>query len=143
MSKVENGSKVKVHYSGKLDDGTVFDTSIGKEPLEFTVGNKQVIQGFETGIIGLGVGEKATVRIDPDDAYGPYHDDYVYEVSKKQIPDNINLEIGNRIHARHDKEQGALELVIIEVNEDSVKLDANHPLAGRTLIFDIELIEVM
>ena len=142
MSKAMQGSTVKVHYSGKLEDGTMFDSSLGGEPLQFIIGQKQVIEGFESGVVGLGAGEQVTVKIDPKDAYGPYHDEYVYELSKTQIPENIDLEVGNKITARHDKEKGTLDLVIIEVGDDTVKLDANHPLAGKTLIFDIEVLEV-
>lgn len=141
MSTAKNGSKVKVHYSGKLEDGTEFDNSQGGSPLEFTIGENQVIKGFENGVIGLEIGEKKTIKIEPEDAYGPYHEDYVYNIEKSKMPDNITLEVGRRLTARHE-DGSALEMVIKHVEDESVTLDANHPLAGQKLIFDIELIDI-
>ena len=141
MPKAANGNTVKVHYTGKLEDGSIFDSSSGSEPLEFTIGKKHVIKGFEEGVIGLETGEKTTITIQPEDAYGPYHEDYLYKIGKDKLPENIDAKVGNGIKATN-KDGSVLEMVIKEVDEESVTLDANHHLAGKVLIFDIELIEI-
>ncbi|NIP32092.1 MAG: peptidylprolyl isomerase [Candidatus Dadabacteria bacterium] len=141
MAKAKDGSTVKVHYIGKLEDGTVFDNSNGGDPLHFTIGKNQVIKGFEDGVIGLEVGEKTTINIDHENAYGPYHEEYLYKIEKSKLPESIKLEVGTPITARND-DGSALQMVIIEVDEDTVTLDANHPLAGKNLIFEIELVHI-
>lgn len=141
MPKAANGDTVKVHYTGKLEDGAIFDSSVGGEPLEFTIGKKDVIKGFEDGVIGLETGEKTTVTIQPEDAYGPYHDDYVYKIDQNKLPSDLDLIVGNGIKATN-KDGSVLEMVIKKVDAKTVTLDANHQLAGKVLIFDIELIEI-
>lgn len=141
MSQVKDGDSVKVHYTGKFEDGTVFDSSREREPLELTVGNGNVIPGFEKGILGMKNGSTKEITIPPEEGYGPVRDDLVIEVSKKEIPDNIDPTVGQRLQMRK-KDGRVINLTVAEVGESTVKLDANHPLAGKTLIFDVELVEI-
>ena len=141
MSKAKDGDTVKVHYTGRLDDGTVFDSSVGEEPLEFTIGENDVIPGFEEGVVGMSVGDTKTITINSDDAYGPHRSDLVMEVARDQLPDDIKPEVGQLLEFRQP-DGVVLPLVLTELSDDVVTLDANHPLAGKELIFDIELLEV-
>jgi len=136
----KQGDTVKVHYTGKLEDGTVFDSSKDRDPLEFTIGSGSIIPGFENGVIGMSVGESKTVEIAPDDGYGQRRDDLTVTVEKERLPENINVEVGQAL--RMERENGrTIDVVVSEIKEDEVTLDANHPLAGKKLIFDIELVE--
>jgi len=135
---IENGSKVKVHYTGKFEDNNVFDTSKDKEPLEFTVGSGQLIPGFEQGVVGLNAGDKKTIEIEPENAYGPVREDLVNEVPKANLPENV--QVGQTLQAQ--TEQGPVVVTVVELNETMGKVDANHPLAGKKLIFDLEVVEV-
>lgn len=142
MSKAKNGDTVKVHYTGKLNDGTVFDSSADREPLEFTLGQQQLIPGFESGVEGMAVGDKKTITIAPDDAYGQHRDELVFEVQQGVLPDDIDPEVGQMLH--YQQEDGtAVPLTITGVSEESVTLDGNHPLAGKELTFDLELVEIL
>ena len=141
MNQVKSGDKVKVHYHGKLRSGETFDTSAGREPLEFTVGSGQVIKGFDEGVMGMQVGDKKTVEIAVADAYGEKEQDRIVEFPKSQFPADIKPEVGLQL-AMSDGQGQSFPVVITEVKEDSVVLDANHPLAGQDLIFDIELIDI-
>ena len=141
MSEVTQGSRVKVHYTGKLDDGTVFDSSVGGQPLEFTVGQKQMIPGFEQGVVGMEQGETRTVIIAADQAYGVHRPEGVFEVDRSEIPDSIPLEVGMQLQATSADGQPA-QMTVLELSDDKVRLDANHPLAGKDLTFEIELVEV-
>ena len=132
---------VKVHYTGKFDDGTVFDSSEQREPLEFTIGENQVIPGFEHAVIGMILGELKTVTIPADEAYGPYRPEMVISVHRDEFPDNLAPEIGQRLQVRQADGQVVI-VTVTEIEDEQVKLDANHPLAGRDLIFDIELVDV-
>lgn len=134
------GDTVKVHYTGKLADGTVFDTSVGSEPLEFTLGQNQIIPGFEQAVLGMQVGEIKTVTIPADLAYGPRRDNMIFEVDRDGLPAGIEPSIGMMLPV--NQEGSNIIVTIIDVSETMVKVDANHPLAGRDLIFDIELIEI-
>jgi FKBP-type peptidyl-prolyl cis-trans isomerase 2 len=135
-----NGDTVKVHYTGKLADSTVFDTSVGSEPLEFTLGQGKVIAGFEQAVIGMRVGESKTVTIPADQAYGQYRDDLIIEIGRDQLSPNINPEVGMQLQS---SQGGSVSIVtIVEVTETTVKIDTNHPLAGQDLTFDIELVEI-
>lgn len=140
MSKAKSGDKVKVHYTGKLADGKVFDTSREGDPLEFTLGANQVIPGFEEAIEGLEKGEKTEITLKPDDAYGERRDDLILEVPptafKEQKP-----EIG-QIYEMTFQDSQPTPVLVTDVKEETVTLDANHPLAGKSLIFDIELVEI-
>jgi len=135
---IENGSKVKVHYTGKFEDDNVFDTSKDKEPLEFTVGSGQLIPGFEQGVVGLNAGDKKTIELEPEQAYGPVREDLVNEVPKENLPEGV--EVGQALQAQ--TEQGPVMVRVVELNETMGKVDANHPLAGKKLIFDLEVVEV-
>jgi peptidylprolyl isomerase len=140
MTQAQNGNRVKVHYTGKLDDGSVFDSSEGREPLEFTVGEGQVIPGFEQGVVGMEPGDSKTLNIPSDEAYGPRRPEGVFEIERSEIPPTIPLQEGMRLQAN----QGGrtVELMVVEIDESKVTLDGNHPLAGRDLTFDIQLVEV-
>ena len=141
MQEVKNGDKVKVHYQGRLRSGETFDSSQGREPLEFTVGDGQVIKGFDEGVKGMKIGEKRTIEIDVNDAYGEKSEDMVVEFPKNQFPPDLNPQVGMQLMMSNGNGQ-QFPVVIKEVKEDSVILDANHPLAGEDLIFDIELVEI-
>ena len=141
MSKVTDGSRVKVHYTGKLEDGTMFDSSVGGEPLEFTIGKGQVIKGLEDAIIGMSIGDNKNITINPENGYGSRRDELILEIDRDKMPENIELQVGNRLSAKND-DNTRINMVIVEVTENIVTLDANHPLADKILIFDIELIDV-
>jgi FKBP-type peptidyl-prolyl cis-trans isomerase 2 len=135
---IKNGSTVAVHYTGKTTDGEQFDSSIGREPFQFQIGSQQVIPGFENGLIGKSVGEKVTINIPVDQAYGQVREDLLMKVPHVQLPGKV--EVGQVLQATN---QGQVVNVIVkEVNEDHALIDANHPLAGQDLIFDIEILEV-
>jgi FKBP-type peptidyl-prolyl cis-trans isomerase 2 len=141
MTQAQRGDKVKVHYTGKLDDGTVFDSSEGREPLEFTLGQGQVIPGFEEGVVGMEPGDSKTLNIPPEQAYGPHRPEGVFEIERSEIPPSIPLQEGMRLQAN---QQGGrtVELTVVEFDDSKVTLDGNHPLAGKDLTFDIELAEI-
>lgn len=142
MQQVQNGDKVKVHYHGKLRSGETFDSSEGREPLEFTVGGGQVIPGFDQGVMGMQVGDKRTVEIDVKDAYGEKSSEMVIEFPKNQFPPDMNPEVGMQLMMNNGQGQ-SFPVTITEVKDETVMLDANHPLAGQDLIFDIELVEIV
>lgn len=131
---------VKINYKGTLSDGTVFDTSEGKEPLEFIFGIGMIIPGLEKGIEGLKEGDKKTVEIKAEEAYGPVMEEAVQEVPKEQLPADIKLEVGMQLAAQGP--QGAIPVKIVEILEKTIKVDFNHPLAGKDLKFDVEVVEV-
>jgi peptidylprolyl isomerase len=142
MAKAKNNDTVKVHYTGKLDDGRVFDSSESHDPLQFTIGGGKIIPGFEQAVIGMNPGESKTIKISADQAYGPYHKDMVMVVERDKIPENIKPEIGQQLELRQAGGQSAL-VAVTGIAETSVTLDANHPLAGKDLIFDIQLVEIV
>ncbi|MCZ7583939.1 MAG: peptidylprolyl isomerase [Deltaproteobacteria bacterium] len=141
MSKAKKGDKVKVHYSGRLNDGTVFDTSEGRDPLEFTIGEGEVIPGFENAVIGMDTEDSKTVEIASADAYGPRRDELEVQVPRGEFPDHITPEVGRRLNVQQDGGR-QLTVTITAVNDQQVTLDANHPLAGQDLTFEIKLLEV-
>lgn len=141
MSQVKTGDSVKVHYTGKLTTGEVFDSSLEREPLEFTLGQGMLIAGFENGMIGMEINEKRTLEIPSAEAYGDIREDMMQEVPKAQLPQEMEPQVGMGLVSRTPEGQ-EMQLVIAEVKEDSVILDANHPLAGKDLVFEIELIEI-
>ncbi|MFC1592939.1 FKBP-type peptidyl-prolyl cis-trans isomerase [Candidatus Omnitrophota bacterium] len=132
----KSGDTVKVHYTGRLNDNTVFDTSVGSEPMEFTLGDGRLIPGFEQAVTGMQVGESKTVTIRVDEAYGQRRDDLIFEVERDKLTADIEPEVGMQLPTS----QGTV--TIIEVSEKTIRIDANHPLAGQDLTFDIELIEI-
>ncbi|HYF30820.1 MAG TPA: peptidylprolyl isomerase [Chitinophagaceae bacterium] len=141
MEQVKNGDTVKVHYHGRLTDGTTFDTSEGRGPLEFEVGAQQVIKGFDEGVLGMAVGEKKTIHIPAEDAYGSASDDNLIEFPRTQFPPDMNPEVGMQLNLR-SQDGRDFPVVISEIREDIVVLDANHPLAGRDLVFDVEVVGI-
>lgn len=141
MQQVKSGDTVKVHYSGRLTDGTTFDSSEGRDPLEFKVGNGDVIKGFDDGVAGMSIGEKKTVHIPADEAYGHKDDNRIVEFPKANFPPDMEPEVGMQLNMTNGSGQ-VIPVVIVEVGEEAVLLDANHPLAGQDLIFDIELVGI-
>lgn len=141
MSKAKHGDTVLVHYTGRLDDGTVFDSSDGREPLEFTIGEGQVIPGFEQAVDGLSVGEKKEARIPPEKAYGPRSDQLVLSVQPDRFPQDVEPKVGQRFTMTTDDGQ-QIPVMVTEAGSESVKIDANHPLAGEPLTFDLELVRI-
>ena len=141
MTEAGQGNTVKVHYTGKLDDGTVFDSSAGGEPLEFTIGQGQMIPGFEQGVVGMEQGETRTVIIAADQAYGIYRPEGVIEVERSQIPIAITLEVGMQLQGPGPNGRPA-HMTVIGLTNEKVTLDANHPLAGKDLTFEIEVVEI-
>lgn len=138
----KNGDTVRVHYTGRLTDGEVFSTSIGNNPLQFTVGSDMVIPGFDRAVVGMEPGESKVVVIPANDAYGPYYSELVQEMSRKEIPANLELKIGQRLRAQ--KENGQIATItVLKLSESKVTIDANHPLAGKDLTIDIELIDII
>lgn len=142
MQEVKKGDKVKVHYHGKLTNGETFDSSSGREPLEFEVGSGSVIKGFDDGVSGMKVGEKKTINIPVDEAYGPRSEDMLIEFPKDRLPNDMELEEGMQLMMSNGSGQN-IPVIITEIKDDSVVLDANHPLAGENLVFDIELVEIV
>lgn len=141
MQQVKTGDTVKVHYHGRLTDGSTFDSSSGREPLQFEVGSGQVIKGFEDGVEGMSVGDKKTIQIPVDEAYGPKDENMLVEFPIANFPEDLKPEVGMQLNMTNGGGQ-VIPVTITEVGEDSVILDANHPLAGQELIFDIELVEI-
>lgn len=141
MAKAKNGDNVKVHYTGKLTNGEKFDSSEGREPLAFTVGAGQMIKGFDSAIPGMEIGEKKTINIAPEDAYGNVNEEAILEFPKKNIPDSLEIKEGMQLQLQNASGQ-PVPVVVKEIKEDSVILDANHRLAGQELVFDIELVEI-
>jgi len=142
MSIAKSGDTVKVHYTGTLEDGTMFDSSLEREPLEFIIGGKQVIPGFETAVIGLEEGEKTSVKISPAEGYGEYDEKLRFVFDKSQFPENLELKPGLRLNMQGEGDKVAV-FTVVDILGDEVILDGNHPLVGRTLLFDLELIEIL
>lgn len=141
MAKVKEGDTVKVHYTGKDANGNVFDSSVEREPIEFTIGDGKIIPGFEQAVIGLQEGDTSTFTVEADDAYGQRRDDLLIDVEREKLPEDVSPEVGQQLQVqRQDGE--AIPVVIAQVTDESVTLDANHPLAGEDLTFEVELVEV-
>jgi len=140
--QAKTGDTVKVHYTGRLGNGTVFDTSMGREPLQFTLGQGQMIRGFEQAVMGMSVGEHKTVSILSAEAYGSYRDDLVVVMDRANLPPDWQPEVGAQ-YTFTSPEGSLFQATVIEITESTVTIDANHPLAGKDLIFDIELVEIV
>jgi len=140
MKKVENGNTVTVNYTGKLEDGSIFDSSLneGREPLTAVLGEGSLIKGFEDGLINMSEGESKTVEIEPSEAYGEYQEDMINSIPKTQVPEGVS--VGDMLQGFGP--MGPINVKVVEVNEETVTLDANHPLAGKKLIFDIEVVSI-
>lgn len=141
MSKVKNGDTVKVHYTGSLEDGSVFDTSQDREPMEFTLGSGQLIPGFEKAVEGMEKGESTKVTIPSEEAYGEPREDLIISVPRENMPEGVTPEVGMQLQVNQPDGQ-SIPVRITEIADEEVKLDANHPLAGKDLIFEIELMEI-
>ncbi|TDE39097.1 FKBP-type peptidyl-prolyl cis-trans isomerase [Antarcticimicrobium sediminis] len=142
MTTVKTGDTVRIHYTGTLNDGSRFDSSEGRDPLEFTVGTGQIIPGLEIAIPGMKIGEAKTVVVACDEAYGPVNPEARQSIPREGIPDDIPLEVGARLQMQTPEGQ-ALPVTVVAVDEATVTLDANHPLAGQDLTFAIELVEIV
>jgi FKBP-type peptidyl-prolyl cis-trans isomerase 2 len=142
MNTAKNTDTIRVHYTGRLGDGAIFDSSLEREPLEFTIGSGQLISGFDEGVIGMKINEKRTLTIPPHLAYGPVYDQLIQEVGRDQLPEDVKPEAGQILIATGPDGQ-ELRLVVKEVNELTIVVDGNHPLAGEQLIFEVELLEIL
>lgn len=142
MNQAKSGDSVHVHYTGKLDDGTEFDSSDGREPLEFTLGSGQVISGFDQAVQGMSVGENRSVRIPAEEAYGARQEKLIQEVPKSALPDDLDPLVGMHLQTR-GTDGRVLKLVVTAVSEETLTVDGNHPLAGQALNFDIELVKII
>ena len=140
MAQITNGSSVSVNYTGRLEDGTIFDTSLheGRTPLTAKLGQGQLIPGFENGLMGMAIGEKKTIEIEPSDAYGEINEGMIQEVPLTQVPEGAK--VGDMLQGQN--ERGQFQVSVKEVKENSVVLDMNHPLAGKKLIFDLEVVSI-
>lgn len=141
MAPAKVGDTVSIHYTGKLNDGTVFDSSLERDPLQFSIGGQQVIPGFEQAVIGMNPGESKTQAIPCDQAYGPHHGDMVVTVERQQIPSDFELEVGQQLQIQNQEGQ-AIPVMVSDIVDDQVTLDGNHPLAGEDLTFDIQLVSI-
>ena len=141
-TKAKEGDLVKVHYTGKLKDESVFDSSQNGEPLEVTLGSGQVIPGFEKAVIGMSVGDSKTFEIAAAEAYGSYRDELVVEIDKERIPEDLSVEVGQQLVLRQT-EGPPIRVMVTDMSDQSVTLDANHPLAGEDLTFEVQLLEIV
>lgn len=141
MAAAKDGDKVKIHYKGTLDDGSVFDSSEGREPLEFTLGSGMVIPGFDSGVKGMEKGGKKTIKIPCMEAYGPIHPEAIQDVPKSEFPKDLNPQVGQQFQMA-DPEGHAFVVTVIKVTDSMVTIDANHPLAGKDLTFELELVSI-
>ena len=142
MAQAKAGDKISVHYTGKLTDGTLFDSSAEREPLEFEIGSGMVIKGFDEGVTGMTVGEKKTVHIPASEAYGDMNPEHMAVFNKAEIPSDIPYEVGMQLNMHQDGSGQVMPVTVVEVTDTTITLDANHPLAGKDLIFDLELISI-
>lgn len=141
MSQVKQKDTVKVHYTGKLQDGQIFDSSLEREPIEFTLGEGMLIPGFENGLIDMEVNQKKTIEIPKDEAYGDVRDELFQEVPNSQLPEEIKPEVGMGLVSK-TPDGDERQLRVAEVKDESIVVDANHPLAGKDLVFDVEVLEI-
>ena len=141
MTQAQSGDRVKVHYTGRLADGTIFDTSMQREPLEFTLGGGDILPGFEQAVLGMTAGEAKTITIPAAHAYGPHQPARVMEIERHHLPPDLHPALGQHLHLQR-QDGGTLEVVVTALTEEHITLDANHPLAGHDLIFDLQLVEI-
>jgi peptidylprolyl isomerase len=141
VSQAESGSRVKVHYTGKFEDGQVFGTSTKGEPLEFTIGEGNVLPGLENAVVGMEVGQKKTVTLPPEEAYGQRSEELVAQIERKDLPDDLKPQIGDRLQMQRPDGQKII-VIVTQAAEDAITIDANPPLAGRTLTIELELVDI-
>lgn len=141
MVKAKDGDTVRVQYTGRLDDGSVFDSSVESETLQFTIGKGQVLHGVEQAVIGMRPQESKTVLVPAAEAYGPHRDEMTTEVQRSQFPDSVELQVGQRLQIKQKNGQ-SIAVSVLELSASTVTLDANHPLAGKDLMFDLQLVEI-
>lgn len=142
MEEAKNGDTVKVHYTGKLEDGTIFDSSANREPLQFKIGEGKIIEGFEKAVVGMNPGDEKTTKVSSDKAYGPHRNELVVAIPRKQFPEHLKPEVGQQLQMR--QRDGRTSIVTVaDVSESTVTIDANHPLAGKDLTFDIKLLDIV
>lgn len=142
MTQAKNGDTVRIHYTGKLTDGTQFDSSEGREPLEFTLGAGQVIPGMESGVVGLSVGDKSTIEIAAANAYGPHNPEGIQVVLREHFPADMELRVGMQLGAKTPAGD-QVSFTVTEITDAEITVDGNHPLAGKDLVFDVELVEIV
>jgi peptidylprolyl isomerase len=142
MSQAKSGDTVRVHYSGRLQDGQEFDSSEGREPLEFTIGTGQIVPGVEEAVVGMNLGDERTVTVAADDAYGQRREDMVQQIERSMLPEGMEPQIGMRL-AAEGPGGSSLMLTVVDLDETSITVDANHPLAGHDLTFDLKLVEIV
>ena len=142
MSAAKSGDTVRIHYTGKLEDGTQFDSSEGRDPLEFALGGGQVIPGFDSAVEGMTVGDTKSVTIQPEEAYGPRHDQLIQDVPRNQLPDDMTPAVGMELQAQNETGE-VMRFAVTAVDDESITVDGNHPLAGKALAFHIELVEIV
>ncbi len=142
IAQAKHSDTVRVHYTGKFADGKIFEASVEDQPLQFTIGDDQVVTDLEQAVVGMATGESKTIRIMADNAYGPYHDELVFVLDRHRFPENLQPEVGQDLLIREGNDP-ALRVTVIDVSESSVTLDANHPLTGKDLTIDICLVEIV
>jgi peptidylprolyl isomerase len=142
MAQAKNGDTVTIHYTGKLEDGTVFDSSVNRDPLQFTLGEGLLIPGFEQAVLGMTPGELKTAEVSADQAYGPHREEMVMEIDRREFPPHFQPEVGQQLQIPQSDGR-MIRLIVTEFSEQKVTLDANHPLAGRDLTFEISLLEIV
>lgn len=142
MAQAKNGDTVKVHYTGKDEDGTVFDSSLDHDPLQFKIGDGHILPGLEQAVVGMNPGESKTIKIPAGEAYGPYRKEMVVKVGREQFPENVQPDVGQQLELRQPGGQ-TFVVKVTDVSESSVTLDANHPLAWKDLTFDIQCLEIV
>jgi peptidylprolyl isomerase len=142
VETAKKGDTVKVNYTGRSEDGSVFESSVGLIPLVFTIGSDEVVQGFEDAVLGMSPGERKTVVVQPEEGFGMYDEDLIFEVGKDELPDDFYPQVGMDFDMVDDDGQ-ELSATVIEVNKDHIVVDANAPLAGKSVVYEIELLEIM
>jgi FKBP-type peptidyl-prolyl cis-trans isomerase 2 len=140
--QAKKGDIVRVHYTGKLNDGSQFDSSVGRAPLEFTLGAGQMIAGFDAGVLGMAIGEKKIINIDPANGYGLKNPEAIIDFPKSNIPEGMSIEIGMKLNLQNEYGQ-PVPVEVVEIKDDTIVMDANHFLAGKDLVFDVELVEIV
>jgi peptidylprolyl isomerase len=141
LAQAKSGDKVKVNYTGKLDDGTVFDTTSGRSPLEFTIGEGRLIPDFEQAVIGMEPGQSRSIQVSSENAYGPHREEMVMTIERKDLPEGLDPQVNQKLQVQQANSQPFV-VTVTEVSEAGITLDANHPLAGKDLLFDIQLAEI-